>query len=332
MSYDFNPPNDTALPSPVNLPRLRQMIATKPLTANWPPPVAVGEHEQNSELLTTVIDEANSTQAQTRVRFFPPFFMFRAASRRLFRISRAPSTRCATQLSAPLPRASFASTVGKRGWWQRAWFRKDGTPSSKRKGALYGLFASLALVPIPVLAYAFVLYEDHSFVAWSLVQCYRIDARYDKVNWDDLDSVVDYFRDVSFSIRSMPQDQVESLFDHIKLWAKEDPKSSHTLLTKRIFTRAAIKVHFLLMFRSGKTKVTVGAELIDRSAPITVDTLEDLGLVETGFLVVRILQSALAEWARIYRMSGGGDKLLELDSSEVERDKADHVADWETVE
>ncbi len=141
--------------------------------------------------------------------------MFRSASRPLLRIRHAPSARCVPPWSAlriqastrPILRAtrpystppppSFASTFGKRGWWQWAWFREDGTPRSKRKGALYAVLASAALIPIPVLMYALLLTEEHSFIAWSLVQCYRTDARYDKVNWEDFDTVVDYFHDVS---------------------------------------------------------------------------------------------------------------------------------------
>ncbi|KAF9018236.1 hypothetical protein BDZ89DRAFT_353257 [Hymenopellis radicata] len=287
--------------------------------------------------------------------------MFRAVSRPLFRISRAPSARCASQWSASRipastrsystpPQPSFASTVGKRGWWQRAWFRDDGTPRSKRKGALYALLASVALVPIPVLMYALLLTEEHSFIAWSLVQCYRTDARYDQVNWDDLDSVVDYFRDLVIVLlvnhHEMDQDQVDMVFDRVKLWGKEDPApssesapESRVLITKRIFTRAAHDVHLLLNPTSdGKTKIKVGVELvefIDRPAPATVGTLAgefDLGLVETGFWAVMILHSAMVEWAAaVDRVSGGEEKLLELDSSKVERLKAD-AADWETVD
>lgn len=142
----------------------------------------------------------------------------------------------------------------------------------------------------------------------------------------------------------MDQDQVEMVFDRVKVWGKEDPPApssdeTRVLLTKRIFTRAAHDVHLLLNPTSdGKTKIKVGVELvefIDRPAPATVGTLAgefDLGLVETGFWAVMILHSAMVEWAAaVDRVSGGDEKLLELDSSKIERLKAD-AADYETVD
>ncbi|KAF9018245.1 hypothetical protein BDZ89DRAFT_1074039 [Hymenopellis radicata] len=282
--------------------------------------------------------------------------MFRATSRPLFRISRAPSARCASKWSAPRipaptrsyitpPQPSFASTVGKRGWWQWAWFREDGTPRSKRTGAFYAL---IALQPCFVLKHALDLYEENASTAWLLAQCYRTDARYDKINWDDLDSVVDYFRDLVIVLMvhhyKIPRDRVDDVFDHAKQWDKQYPApisesspESLALFTKRVFTRAAHDVHFILHFRSGKTNRNVGVELIDiidsyrptRATVGTLGTLEDLGLVETGFWVVRILRTANAEW--LDRVASTMKLRRQVET--LERLKAaDHVADWETVD
>ncbi|KAF9018237.1 hypothetical protein BDZ89DRAFT_353318 [Hymenopellis radicata] len=278
--------------------------------------------------------------------------MFRATSRPLFRIGRAPCARCATQLSIPRipastrpilrvptlrpystpPQPSFASTVDKRGWWQRAWFREDGTPRSKRKGAFYALVASLALVPIAVLKYALVLLTENVSTARLLARCYRIDRRYDQVDWDDFDSVLDYFRDLIIVLLvhhlKKPQDEVDMVFDRVKLWGKEDPvpssesaPESRVLITKRIFTRAAYHVHLILHFRSVKTNINVGFELIE------LITLEDLD----AFGVVRILLTAMVECMDLVE----GELLLQIRTlrRRLERlEAASHVADWETVD
>ncbi|KAF8881854.1 hypothetical protein CPB85DRAFT_1442722 [Mucidula mucida] len=245
----------------------------------------------------------------------------------------------ATNITGTPPQPRFASIVGRGGWWHRAWFRKDGTPRSKRKGAVYVLLASPVLIPIAVLVYMLALCEERRSLAWSLAQCYRTNTRYGKMDWDDFDSVADYYRDLATMYMvheyKMTQDEVKAIFDDLKVRYKHDPAPSAAFpvtrieITKLYFTRAAHRVnrYLLIITNDQKFKFKVKVELNDI---LDHTKHKDLGLLAAGKLVWLTLAIEETEWAHTIQLLDGVGKRLVL--LRVERDKANHAVDWDTVD
>ncbi len=56
------------------------------------------------------------------------------------------------------------------------------------------------VVLILILAHMLTLHEERWFIAVLLVQCYCTNTQYDKMDWKDYNSVVNFFQDVSLCL------------------------------------------------------------------------------------------------------------------------------------
>lgn len=191
----------------------------------------------------------------------------------------------------PLP--SFASTVGtSHTVFRRLFYRKDGTPRSKKRGVFIGvqfgltryhfcsysgrlaIGAATAVVLLSAFEKLFIVLEFQSVVAWSFVQCFRVDKeRYASQDFSDYKSTVEYFRDLVLVLlvnhHEVDQGVVNLAFEKIALWEGERREKVH-----EAFRSAAEEIHNLLAGGEG---------------------VFDMDLFELGFTAFKILNNALGD-------------------------------------
>ncbi|KAK0488447.1 hypothetical protein IW261DRAFT_1439461 [Armillaria novae-zelandiae] len=191
----------------------------------------------------------------------------------------------------PLP--SFASTVGTSPTvFRRLFYRKDGTPRSKKRGVFIGaqlaltkhhifsyfgwtaISAATAIVLLSAFEKLFVVMEFQSVVAWSFVQCFRVDKeRYASQDFSDYKSTVEYFRDLVLVLlvnhHEVDHAVVNLAFEKIALWEGERREKVHGA-----FRSAAEEIHNLLAGGEG---------------------VFEMDLFELGFTAFKILNNALGD-------------------------------------
>ncbi|KAK0185005.1 hypothetical protein F5146DRAFT_1073066 [Armillaria mellea] len=173
----------------------------------------------------------------------------------------------------PLP--SFASTVGTgHTVSRRLFYRKDGTPRSKKRGLFIATSAATAVVLLSAFEKLFVVLEFQSVVAWSFVQCFRVDKeRYASQDFSDYKSTVEYFHDLVLVLlvnhHEVDQAVVNLAFEKIALWEGERREKVH-----EAFRSAAEEIHNLLAGGEG---------------------VFEMDLFELGLTAFKILNTALGD-------------------------------------
>ncbi|KAK0457307.1 uncharacterized protein EV420DRAFT_518664 [Desarmillaria tabescens] len=216
------------------------------------------------------------------------------------RLASSPIRRFSSQ-QPPLP--SFASTVEtSNSFTRRLFYRKDGTPRSKKRGVFIAIGAATVVVLLSAFEKLFVVLEFQSVVAWSFVQCFRVDKeKYASQDFSDYKSTVEYFRDLVLVLlvnhHEVDQAVVNLAFEKIALWEGEQREKVHGA-----FRRAAEDIHNLL----------AGGE----------DVFE-LDLFELGFTAFKILNNALGE-----ALDGADDSQLTIVLKSTPVDK---MKDYEVI-
>ncbi|KAL0069479.1 hypothetical protein AAF712_003514 [Marasmius tenuissimus] len=133
---------------------------------------------------------------------------------------------------------------------QRAWYRKDGTPRSKIRGAVYTLIGScIVLVSISALE----VMEDLQDLIYQLVAMLQVQRvvyeDYNLVDFSDYRQTAEYFRSLStpflLTAQEADEDTVDHFFDHL---VNLDDETSGQL-KERVHVRmkeAATEVHHLV--------------------------------------------------------------------------------------
>ncbi|KAG7443381.1 uncharacterized protein BT62DRAFT_328305 [Guyanagaster necrorhizus] len=145
----------------------------------------------------------------------------------------------------PIP--SFASTLGTTSpFTRRLFYRKDGSPRSKKRGVFIAISAATAVVLLSAIEKLFIILEFQGLVAWSLVHCFRIDqASYASQDFSDYKSTVEYFRDLVLVLlvnyHEINQETVHRAFEIMTQWEGKHREKVHG-----VFRAAAEEIHTLL--------------------------------------------------------------------------------------
>ncbi|KAF5352486.1 hypothetical protein D9756_006258 [Leucocoprinus leucothites] len=126
----------------------------------------------------------------------------------------------------PSPRLFYQPIVEPYTWRARLWYRPDGTPRSKWKGAFYTVTALTMLVLINSLQEA----VDEIYLLSLLVQMQRIDAKYSLYDFSKPADVLSYLSEIVTCLPNDEKSEGVDVFNRLVEHLMETSPELHGLL------------------------------------------------------------------------------------------------------
>jgi len=142
----------------------------------------------------------------------------------------------------------------------KLWFRADGTPRSKLRGAIYTALATTTVLTLLSFAEIVGEYDKVNYVLTSLVYIQFTDSAYNSVDFSDERSARNYFFDLCTSIPDQEEGVFEEIFNALDEVLRDGgPVAAELHATLR---KAAEDVHAALRKIQTEEALQVGLEAL----------------------------------------------------------------------